>query len=289
MIGWGDVYKVVAGMAPLYFALGLGYCSVRWWKLYTRDQCDALNHLATYFAVPFFAFNLAARMDPYAVNYRVLAADALSKLAIVLVLAAWAAAAAWTTRCGGRELVSSWCITGYSLTALNNSLVVGVPLMEGMFGEWGRDLIVQISVAQFVFYFPLLLLAFEVRRASGGAWKPDGDVQARDDVEGGLQERRPEVLICPLLRVVLLNMARNPSVYAGVLGVAWSFVTHRAPHPPQAHPSLNVIGVIKRPPGVLPLVPLACDRGVGLLAILLAHPSRQTQTPGGCMPPQEDH
>nr|XP_051188654.1 probable auxin efflux carrier component 5b [Lolium perenne] len=25
-------------MAPLYFALGLGYCSVRWWKLYTRDQ-----------------------------------------------------------------------------------------------------------------------------------------------------------------------------------------------------------------------------------------------------------
>jgi auxin efflux carrier family len=227
MIGWGDVYKVVAGMAPLYFALGLGYCSVRWWKLYTRDQCDALNHLATYFAVPFFAFNLAARMDPYAVNYRVLAADALSKLAIVLVLAAWAAAAAWTTRCGGRELVSSWCITSYSLTALNNSLVVGVPLMEGMFGEWGRDLIVQISVAQFVFYFPLLLLAFEVRRASGGAWKPGEDVQTRDDVEGGLEERRPEVLILPLLRVVLLNMTRNPSVYAGVLGVAWSCVTHR--------------------------------------------------------------
>jgi auxin efflux carrier family len=124
-------------------------------------------------------------------------------------------------------LASSWCITGYSLTALNNSLVVGVPLMEGMFGEWGRDLIVQISVAQFVFYFPLLLLAFEVRRASGGAWKPGEDVQTRDDVEGGLEERRPEVLILPLLRVVLLNMTRNPSVYAGVLGVAWSCVTHR--------------------------------------------------------------
>ncbi|XP_047046241.1 probable auxin efflux carrier component 5b isoform X2 [Lolium rigidum] len=196
MIGWGDVYKVVGGMAPLYFALGLGYCSVRRWKLYTRDQCDALNHLATYFAVPFFAFDLAVRMDPYALNYRVLAADALSKLVIVLALAAWAIIA-WTTRCGGaggsgrdREFVSSWCITGYSLTALNNSLVVGVPLMEGMFGEWGRNPIVQISVPQFVFYFPLLLLAFEVRRASGGAWK-------------------------------------NPSVYAGVLGVAWSCVTHR--------------------------------------------------------------
>ncbi|XP_047046809.1 probable auxin efflux carrier component 5b [Lolium rigidum] len=216
MIGWGDVYKVVGGMAPLYFALGLGYCSVRRWKLYTRDQCDALNHLATYFAVPFFAFDLAVRMDPYAVNYRVLAADALSKLVIVLALAA-----AWTMRCGGREFVSCWCITGYSLAAFNNSLILGVPLMHGMYGDWGRDLIVQISVAQFIFYFPLLLLAFEVRRASGGACKPD------EDVEGGLEERRSEVHIWPLLRVVLLNMTRNPNVYAGVLGVAWSFVTHR--------------------------------------------------------------
>ncbi|EMS62399.1 putative auxin efflux carrier component 4 [Triticum urartu] len=25
-------------MAPLYFALGLGYGSVRWWKLFTPDQ-----------------------------------------------------------------------------------------------------------------------------------------------------------------------------------------------------------------------------------------------------------
>ncbi|KAL5201117.1 hypothetical protein ABZP36_035471 [Zizania latifolia] len=41
MIGWSDVYKVVAAMAPLYFALGLGYGSVRWWKLFTADQCDA--------------------------------------------------------------------------------------------------------------------------------------------------------------------------------------------------------------------------------------------------------
>ncbi|KAI5013778.1 hypothetical protein ZWY2020_046474 [Hordeum vulgare] len=78
MIGWGDVYKVVAAMAPLYFALGLGYGSVRWWKLFTPEQCDAVNRLVAYFAVPFFAFDFAARMDPYALNCRVLAADALS-------------------------------------------------------------------------------------------------------------------------------------------------------------------------------------------------------------------
>jgi auxin efflux carrier family len=223
MIGWGDVYRLVAAMAPLYFALGLGYCSVRWWKLYTRDQCDAMNHMATYFATPFLAFDFAARMDPYAFNYRVLAADALSKVVIVLALAAWAAASA--TRCcrhGGLEFTFSRGITGYSLAALNNSLIVGVPLLNGLYGEWARDLIVQISVAQFIFYFPLLLLAFEVRRASGGE-----AVQAKDDMEGGPEERRPELLIWPLVRVVLLNLTRNPCVYAGLLGVAWSCVTHR--------------------------------------------------------------
>ncbi|KAM0887464.1 hypothetical protein ACQ4PT_029010 [Festuca glaucescens] len=163
MIGWGDVYKVVAAMAALYFALGLGYGSVRWWKLFTPDQCDAVNRLMAYFAVPFFAFDFAVRMDPYALNYRVLAADALSKLAVVLALAAWAAAStSCCTRRGdsdkrGSELASSWCITGFSLATLNNTLVVGVPLLDAMYGGWARDLVVQISVVQIIVYFPPLV------------------------------------------------------------------------------------------------------------------------------------
>uniref|UniRef100_A0A0E0E8P6 Auxin efflux carrier component n=1 Tax=Oryza meridionalis TaxID=40149 RepID=A0A0E0E8P6_9ORYZ len=193
MIGWGDVYKVVTAMAPLYFALGLGYGSVRWWRLFTADQCDAVNRLVACFAVPFFAFDFAARIDPFALSYRVLAADALSKLAVALALAACAAAA--SIRCcrgsgggggkrgGGGGGGFSWCITGFSLATLNNTLVVGVPLLDAMYGKWARDLIVQISVVQTIVYFPLLLLAFEV--------------------------------------------ARNPNVYAGVLGVAWACVTNR--------------------------------------------------------------
>lgn len=237
MIGWGDVYKVVAAMAPLYFALGLGYGSVRWWKLFTPDQCDAVNRLVAYFAVPFFAFDFAARMDPYALNYRVLAADALSKLAVALVLAAWAAT---STRCsrggakrggGGGELASSWCITGFSLATLNNTLVVGVPLLDAMYGGWARDLVVQISVVQIIVYFPLLLLAFEVRRAcGGGAGKPDAAAvsASEDDVEdGGAEGRRRRQPVWPLVRAVWLKVARNPNVYAGVLGVAWSCVTNR--------------------------------------------------------------
>lgn len=224
------MYKVVAAMAPLYFALGLGYGSVRWWKLFTPDQCDAVNRLVAYFAVPFFAFDFAARIDPFALSYRVLAADAFSKLAVALVLTAWAA----STRCcgggGGIGYAFSWCITGFSLATLNNTLVVGVPLLDAMYGKWARDLVVQISVVQIIVYFPLLLLAFEVRQAWGGE-KPAAAGDGRSapqasDVEDGVETRRHETL-WPLVRAVWLKVIRNPNVYAGVLGVAWSCVTNR--------------------------------------------------------------
>ncbi|KAJ1290300.1 hypothetical protein BS78_02G232900 [Paspalum vaginatum] len=227
MIGWGDVYKVVAAMAPLYFALGLGYGSVRWWKLFTREQCDAVNRLVAYFSVPFFAFDFAARIDPFALSYRVLAADALSKLAITLSLAAWAAAA--SARRGGdkgKDRALSWCITGFSLAALNNTLVVGVPLLDAMYGKWARDLIVQISVVQIIVYFPILLLAFEARRAWGAGKPAAAEEPVGDDEESGGGEVVTRSF-WPLVRAVWMKVARNPNVYAGVLGVAWAFVTNR--------------------------------------------------------------
>lgn len=235
MIGWGDVYKVVAAMAPLYFALALGYCSVRRWKLFTPDQCDAVNRLVAYFAVPFFAFDFSARINPYALNYRVLAADALSKLAVALALAAWAAAVKAKQRgAGGDKLLaasSGWCITGFSLATLNNTLVVGVPLLDAMYGPWARDLVVQLSVVQIIVYFPLLLLAFEARRAcAGGAGnKPAAPPASDDDVEGAAGRIEPVDYqsAWALVRAVGLKVARNPNVYAGVLGVAWSCVTNR--------------------------------------------------------------
>ncbi|CAN6204950.1 unnamed protein product [Urochloa humidicola] len=235
MIGWGDVYKVVAAMAPLYFALGLGYGSVRWWKLFTPDQCDAVNRLVAYFSVPFFAFDFAARIDPFALSYRVLAADALAKLAVVLSLAACAASSSSSARRAGggeksRRGAFSWCITGFSLAALNNTLVVGVPLLDAMYGKWARDLIVQISVVQIIVYFPLLLLAFEARRAWGDAGKAPA-AEAEEEAAGGGVEGGGETAAArsfwPLVRAVWTKVAKNPNVYAGVLGVAWACVTNR--------------------------------------------------------------
>jgi hypothetical protein len=157
MIGWSDVYKVVAATVPLYFALFLGYGSVRWWRIFTRDQCDAVNRLVAFFALPFFTFEFTLHTDPFQVNYRAVAADVISKALIVAVIAVWA-----------RFLSKGGSITSFSLSTLTNSLVVGVPMALAMYGEWAQQLVVQLSVFQAIVWLTLLLFVLEVRKAAIG-------------------------------------------------------------------------------------------------------------------------
>lgn len=164
MIGWGDVYKVVAATVPLYFALFLGYGSVRWWRIFTREQCDAVNRLVAFFALPFFTFEFTLHTDPFQVNYRAVAADVISKAVIVAVIGAWAR---FMSK-GGCAV--SWSITSFSLSTLTNSLVVGVPMARAMYGEWAQQLVVQLSVFQAIVWLTLLLFVLEVRKAAIGMY-----------------------------------------------------------------------------------------------------------------------
>lgn len=236
MIGWGDVYKVVSGMAPLYFALVLGYCSVRWWKLFTRDQCDAINRLVIYFALPFFAFDFNAHAGTFAASYRVLAADAVAKLLVILALAVWAGAASRKAA----PASYSWCITGFSLATLSNGLLVGAPLMDAMYGKWARDIVVQLSVVQAVVWLPVLLVVFEARQAWMEVTAPppplpaleeglqdDADRTAAAAAAGGGRRKTGCAFWAPLLRNVGLKVIGNPNVYASLLGVLWSTVANR--------------------------------------------------------------
>ncbi|KAF8653803.1 hypothetical protein HU200_061924 [Digitaria exilis] len=241
MIAWGDIYKVAAAMAPLYFALALGYSSVRWWKFFTPEQCGAINTLVAHFSMPFFTFDFLSRADPYTMNRRVLAADAASKVIAALAVAAWAHC------CGAKAGARSWSITGFSLAAFNNTLVVGVPLLDAMYGGWARDLVVQIAVVQSLVWFPLLLLGFELRKACvvGGedvvaavagrrgvepVVLPVAENDDDDDVEmdvGPGAGVAAGIRMWPTVRTVGLKLARNPNVYASVLGVVWALFAYR--------------------------------------------------------------
>lgn len=217
MIECEDVYKVVVAMAPLYVALMLGYGSVRWWKVFTPEQCGAINRFVCYFTLPFFTFEFTAHVDPFKMNYPFMGADAISKLIIVAVLAGWARWSSKGSYC--------WSITSFSLSTLTNSLVVGVPLIKAMYGPTAVDLVVQSSVIQSIIWFTLLLLVLEFRRTGLGVSSTDSDKDLEGNVDGAVSSTPP--FWC-LMKTVGVKLAMNPNSYACIIGLVWAFIANRS-------------------------------------------------------------
>ncbi|GMY13966.1 auxin efflux carrier component 5 [Fagus crenata] len=229
MIGWEDVYKVVVAMVPLYVALILGYGSVKWWHIFNREQCEAINKFVCFFTLPLFTIEFTAHADPFKWNFAFIGADAISKFIIVVVLAIWA-------KCSSKGSYR-WSITSFSLCTLTNSLVVGVPLMKAMYGQMAVDMVVQSSIIQAIVWLTLLLFVLEFRRAginfSSDISMKDSRVQSM--VEPGKDlEGSTEVVASAdgpsfwyLMRTVWLKLAMNPNSYACIVGITWAFIANR--------------------------------------------------------------
>ncbi|XXG51524.1 hypothetical protein AAC387_Pa03g0067 [Persea americana] len=157
MIKGKDIYDVLAAVVPLYVAMILAYGSVRWWKIFTPDQCSGINRFVAVFAVPLLSFHFISSNNPYAMNYRFIAADSLQKVVILTALFLWQA----FSRRGNLD----WMITIFSLSTLPNTLVMGIPLLKAMYGDFSGSLMVQIVVLQSVIWYTLMLFMFEYRGA----------------------------------------------------------------------------------------------------------------------------
>uniref|UniRef100_A0A2P2Q4J1 Auxin efflux carrier component n=1 Tax=Rhizophora mucronata TaxID=61149 RepID=A0A2P2Q4J1_RHIMU len=157
MITLSDFYHVMTAMVPLYVAMILAYGSVKWWKIFTPDQCSGINRFVALFAVPLLSFHFISTNDPYAMNLRFIAADTLQKVIVLFVLGLW-------TNLSKRGCLE-WTITLFSLSTLPNTLVMGIPLLKGMYGEFSGSLMVQIVVLQCIIWYTLMLFMFEYRGA----------------------------------------------------------------------------------------------------------------------------
>ncbi|XP_043722906.1 auxin efflux carrier component 5-like [Telopea speciosissima] len=219
MIGWHDVYKVVEAMTPLYVALALGYGSVRWWHIFTPEQCNAINLLVCYFTLPLFTFEFAAHVDPFKMNYRFIGADAISKVIIVAVLALWAKCSSKGSYC--------WSITSFSLSTLTNSLVIGVPLLKAMYGQKAVDLVVQSSVIQAIIWLTILLFVLEFRKTRSDSMIPDSHAVSPLESVKDLERNVNRPPLWSLMKIVWLKLALNPNSYACFTGIAWAFVASR--------------------------------------------------------------
>uniref|UniRef100_M4DIN9 Auxin efflux carrier component n=1 Tax=Brassica campestris TaxID=3711 RepID=M4DIN9_BRACM len=157
MITWHDLCTVLTAVIPLYFAMILAYGSVRWWKIFSPDQCSGINRFVAIFAVPLLSFHFISTNNPYAINLRFIAADTLQKLIMLTLLTLWAN----FTHSGSLE----WSITIFSLSTLPDTLVMGIPLLTAMYGEYSCSLMVQVVVLQCIVWYTILLFLFEYRGA----------------------------------------------------------------------------------------------------------------------------
>nr|AXX83000.1 auxin polar transport protein [Betula pendula] len=157
MISLTDLYHVLTAVVPLYVAMILAYGSVKWWKIFSPDQCSGINRFVALFAVPLLSFHFISSNNPYEMNLRFIAADTLQKVIVLVVLAIWSR----TSSRGSLE----WSITLFSLSSLPNTLVMGIPLLKGMYGVDSGTLMVQIVVLQCIIWYTLMLFLFEYRGA----------------------------------------------------------------------------------------------------------------------------
>ncbi|XP_057469579.1 auxin efflux carrier component 6-like [Actinidia eriantha] len=156
MITTDDFYNVMCAMVPLYFAMLVAYASVKWWKIFSPEQCSGINRFVAVFAVPVLSFHFISQNNPYQMDAKFILADTLSKVLVLLFLSLWAILR------GGLD----WLITLFSVATLPNTLVMGIPLLEAMYGDFTQSLMVQLVVLQCIIWYTLLLFLFEYRAAT---------------------------------------------------------------------------------------------------------------------------
>jgi auxin efflux carrier family protein len=158
-ISWKIIYHVLEQTVPLYVAMILAYLSIKWWKLFTPEQCSGINKFVAKFSIPVLSFQVLSTNNPYDMNLKLILSDVIQKLLALLGFAVISRAF-----CAEKF---DWLITVFSLSTLPNTLIVGIPLLKGMYGDEAVKLISQIVALQSLIWYTLLLFLFEFRVARG--------------------------------------------------------------------------------------------------------------------------
>ncbi|KAH9675339.1 auxin efflux carrier component [Citrus sinensis] len=229
MISATDLYHVLTAVVPLYVAMILAYGSVKWWKIFTPDQCSGINRFVALFAVPLLSFHFISTNDPYSMNFKFILADTVQKIIVLLLLAIWSK----LSSSGSLE----WSITLFSLSTLPNTLVMGIPLLKGMYGDYSGSLMVQIVVLQCIIWYTLMLFLFEYRGARMliAEQFPDTAGSTTELNPKSVAQGEPKPTAMPptsvMTRLILImvwrKLIRNPNTYSSLIGLTWSLVSFR--------------------------------------------------------------
>ncbi|KAI5394319.1 Auxin efflux carrier component 6, variant 2, partial [Lathyrus oleraceus] len=157
MVTGEDLYNVMCAMVPLYFAMLVAYVSVKCCKMFTPEQCSGINRFVAVFAVPVLSFHFISLNNPYQMDTKFILADTVSKVLVLFFLSVWAIFFARGSL--------DWVITLFSVATLPNTLVMGIPLLQAMYGDFTETLMVQLVVLQCIIWYTVLLFLLEYRAA----------------------------------------------------------------------------------------------------------------------------
>ncbi|KAK1666770.1 hypothetical protein QYE76_054929 [Lolium multiflorum] len=209
----------------------LAYLSIKWWKLFTPEQCSGINKFVAKFSIPLLSFQVISTNNPYDMNLKLIFADILQKSLALLGFAAISRA------CCTKKF--DWLITGFSLSTLPNTLIVGIPLLKGMYGDEAVKLISQIVVLQSLIWYTLLLFLLEFRAAKGITATRSSEILAEEEpgtigtTQQTYQEGQSKGVAARCSRafrfllVVGKKLVMNPNMYACLIGLVWALISFR--------------------------------------------------------------
>ncbi|KAK4488462.1 hypothetical protein RD792_004226 [Penstemon davidsonii] len=231
MITLANIYHVITAIIPLYVAVIAAFTSLKWWKLFTPDQCAGINKFVTKFSIPLLSFQVIAKNNPYKMNMKLVLADFLQKLIAFIILAVIA-----KLRSRGSL---SWVITGLSLSTLPNTLILGIPFLRAMYGEEAEVLLRQIVVLQSLIWYNLLLFLFEIDAIKESIYVPPpsevtGELEAShgpelkdDNKDNGTIKNQRKRSMKVILLTVGKKLIRNPNTHASLAGLIWAIIHFR--------------------------------------------------------------
>ncbi|PUZ55056.1 hypothetical protein GQ55_5G181600 [Panicum hallii var. hallii] len=231
MISWPTIYHVLEETVPLYVAMIVAYLSIQWWKLFTPEQCYGINKFVAKFSIPLLSFQILSTNNPYDMNLKLIFSDILQKSISLLGFAVISKA------CCVEKF--DWLITGFSLSTLPNTLIVGIPLLKGMYGNEAVKLLSQIVALQSLIWYTLLLFLFEFRAARGMDTTTSSETanEAESGTPAPMQERHEEgqtkgvsarcYSAFRFLLVVGRKLVMNPNMYASLIGLIWALISFR--------------------------------------------------------------
>ncbi|KAH0973315.1 hypothetical protein GBA52_025471 [Prunus armeniaca] len=198
MISLADVYHVVAATVPLYVAMILAYVSVKWWKLFTPDQCSGINKFVAKFSIPLLSFQVISGNNPYKMNLKLILSDCLQKLIAFLALTA-------ITKFSSHGGLNS-IITGLSLSTMPNTLILGIPLLKAMAAKAASVTPSSESTAE--------------------EMEAPQEAQSKEEAEDETRSRTPKK-IKSILLTVGRKLITNPNTHATLLGLIWASIHYK--------------------------------------------------------------